>query len=77
MIDQYTMQSALKSKNDFYVDETRGDVGPHVRWNSNDRVPFDDMLEAFQTLGWIDSQTRKNSAVARDADIDAVLKEGK
>jgi len=26
VIDQYTMQSALKSKNDFYVDETRGDI---------------------------------------------------
>ena len=68
MIDQHTMQSAQKYQGQFYIDETRSEFGPHVRWNSNNNVPFDDMLEAFQQLGWITQQERDNSRDARDAD---------
>ena len=68
MIDQHTMQSAQKYQGQFYIDFTCNKFGPHVRWNSNNRVPFDDMLEAFQQLGWITQQERDNSRDARDAD---------
>lgn len=69
------MESAKRYIDKFYVDETRSEFGPHVRWNSNDRVPFDDMLECFQSLGWIDLQTRENSVVVRAAEERALLEE--
>nr|NDG05699.1 hypothetical protein [Oxalobacteraceae bacterium] len=74
-MDKWTLDSAKRHKDKFYVDETSAKFGPHVRWNSNDRVPFDDMLECFQHLGWIDLQTRENSTRARDADTAAFLAE--
>lgn len=74
-MDKWTMESAENKKNDFYIDETNSAFGPHVRWNSNNRVPFDDMLECFQHLGWITLQERENSAAARDADTAAFLAE--
>jgi hypothetical protein len=48
-------------KTQFYIDETSDVTGPVVRWNSNDRVPFDDMLQDFVTMGWIDRMTLTNS----------------
>ena len=51
--------------NDFYIDETAGSV---VRWVSNDRVPFSDMLQEFLKAGLIDSQTVTNSNEAREQD---------
>ncbi len=48
-------------KTQFYVDETREETGPVVRWNSNDRIPFQDMLEYFVGQGWIDQLTLENS----------------
>jgi hypothetical protein len=62
------MQSAQKYQGQFYIDFTCNKFGPHVRWNSNNNVPFDDMLEAFQQLGWITQQERDNSRAARNAD---------
>jgi hypothetical protein len=61
---EHTMIDA-KYKTQFYVDETREDTGPVVRWNSNDRIPFPDMLENFRKAGWIDAQTEQNSLVQR------------
>lgn len=52
-------------KTQFYIDETRKDTGPVVRWNSNDRIPFEDMLQTFLAQGWIDSQTLQNSLQTR------------
>lgn len=75
MIKQHDLDYAQKQRGAFYVDETRDQFGPHVRWKSNDRVPFDDMLEAFQALGWITQQERDNSREARDADVTAFLAE--
>lgn len=49
----------------FYIDETREDTGPVVRWNSNDRIPFEDMLQKFLAQGWIDQQTLQNSLRTR------------
>jgi len=49
----------------FYIDETNEHTGPVVRWNSNDRVPFDDMLQEFLQAGLIDRQTLVNSNEAR------------
>jgi hypothetical protein len=72
---QHDLDYAQKKRDAFYVDETQSEFGPHVRWRSNDRVPFDDMLECFQALGWIDLQTRENSAVVRYAEERAFLAE--
>lgn len=74
-MDKWTLESAKKHANDFYVDRSDDKFGAHVRWNSNDRVPFDDMLECFQHLGWIDLQTRENSAAVRYAETQAILAE--
>lgn len=54
-----------KRKEDFYVDETDSDTGPVVRWNSNDRIPFGDMLAEFARAGWISVQTVENSLAQR------------
>jgi hypothetical protein len=54
-----------KRKEDFYVDETNSDTGPVVRWNSNDRIPFGDMLAEFARAGWISVQTVENSLAQR------------
>jgi len=54
-----------KRKEDFYVDETNSTSGPVVRWNSNDRIPFGDMLSEFATAGWISMQTVENSLAQR------------
>lgn len=52
----------------FYIDETNEHTGPVVRWNSNDQVPFNDMLCEFLQAGLIDQQTLENSNEARKAD---------
>lgn len=49
----------------FYIDETNDVTGPVVRWNSNNQVPFDDMLQEFQTAGLIDGLIVANSNDAR------------
>ncbi len=50
-----------KYKTQFYIDETNEATGPVVRWNSNDRIPFPDMLQDFVRAGWIDRLTEANS----------------
>ena len=75
MIKQQDIENAKKYLDKFYLDETRDEFGPHVRWKSNDRVPFDDMLECFVALGWINNQERENSNAARDADTEAFFAE--
>lgn len=46
-----------------------------VRWNSNDNVPFDDMLFDFVCIGAIDEATRERSNEARKADTAAFCAE--
>lgn len=75
MIDQHNIELAHKLRREFYVDETQDRFGPHVRWTINDRVPFDDMLECFEHLGWITWQERENSKLAREIDTQAFLAE--
>lgn len=53
------------TKADFYIDETNSDFGPVVRWNSNDSIPFGDMLTEFLVAGFIDQETVVNSLNAR------------
>jgi hypothetical protein len=48
-----------------------------VRWNSNNRVPFDDMLYDFVCIGAIDETTRQRSNNKRDADLDAFCQENR
>jgi hypothetical protein len=54
-----------KYKTQFYIDETNDATGPVVRWNSNNAIPFGDMLQEFVNAGWIDRQTENNSLVQR------------
>ena len=54
-----------KYKSQFYIDYTNDATGPVVRWNSNDRIPFEDMLENFEDAGWIDGQMYSNSVEQR------------
>lgn len=68
------MQQNIETyKTKFYIDETNADTGPVVRWNSNDRVPFDDMLQDFVTMGWISYLIRSNSNDTRKAEDRAFL----
>jgi len=46
-----------------------------VRWQSNNNVPFDDMLQDFALLGLIDEETVARSAEARQADDDTFFAE--
>jgi hypothetical protein len=64
-----------KYKTQFYVDETREDTGPVVRWLSNDRIPFPDMLQNFREAGWIDRQTERNSLEQRRVEDRAALEQ--
>jgi hypothetical protein len=54
-----------KYKSEFYIDYTSDTTGPVVRWNSNDRIPFADMLQKFEGAGWIDGQIYVNSVEQR------------
>ena len=54
-----------RRKEDFYIDETDSTSGPVVRWRSNDRIPFGDMLAEFAHAGWISVQTVENSLAQR------------
>ncbi len=60
-MDKSTMDYAMKQKGEFYIDETNSKSGPVVRWNSNDSIPFQDMLEAFVSLGYIGQLELQNS----------------
>jgi len=46
-----------------------------VRWTSNNRVPFDDLLEVFRKAGDIDGQTALQSQRARDAENAILFRE--
>ena len=52
-------------KSDFYIDWTSDATGPVVRWSSNDRIPFEDMLQEFEDAGWIDGQIYSNGVNQR------------
>ena len=54
-----------KYKSQFYIDETNSATGPVIRWNSNDRIPFEDMLQNFVDAGWITAQELLNSVEQR------------
>ena len=55
----------VRRKEDFYIDDTDSTSGPVVRWRSNDRIPFGDMLAEFAHAGWISVQTVENSLAQR------------
>ena len=54
-----------KYKSQFYIDETNSATGAVIRWNSNDRIPFEDMLQNFVDAGWITAQELRNSVEQR------------
>ena len=55
---------------------TNGHTGAHldsegvVRWNSNDQIPFEDMLADFRTLGLIEEQNQLHSNLLREKETD-------
>lgn len=65
----YTAEKITKNFADAYLD---GDV---VRWVSNDRVPFLDMLTDFATLGFIADFQVEASENTRKIEQTAFLKE--
>ena len=60
----------MKYANDFYIDAK--DV---VRWNSNDQVPFDDMLTNFLLADLIDQDNWLASINAREAEAKKSIQE--
>jgi len=58
---------AIDNTKEFYIDNTVVDY-PVVRWISNDRVPFKDMLENFFVAGLIDQQIVLNSIETHNAE---------
>jgi len=59
------MMIDAKYKSQFYIDETNSATGAVIRWNSNDRIPFEDMLQNFVDAGWITAQELRNSVEQR------------
>ena len=55
---------------------TNGHTGAHidaegvVRWNSNDQIPFEDMLADFRTLGLIKEENQLHSNLLREKETD-------
>jgi len=60
-MDKSTIEYAIKQKDAFYIDETDSKSGPVVRWNTSNNIPFQDMLEAFVSLGYIGQLELQNS----------------
>ena len=75
----------IKLKNDSGYNETQirdnfngtnGETGAHidkegvVRWNSNDQIPFEDMLADFRTLGLIEEENQLHSNLLREKETD-------
>ncbi len=69
MLTGYTEQKVIENFADAYMD---GDV---VRWVSNDRVPFLDMVTDFATLGLIADFQVELSENTRKTEQSAFLKE--
>ena len=46
-----------------------------VRWQSNNQIPFDDMLADFKTLELIDENTQLGSNLLREQETDQFWKE--
>jgi hypothetical protein len=57
-------------RNEFYIDNN--DV---VRWNSNDQVPFDDMLTDFLVAGLIVQENVLRSMTARKAEAEIAIRQ--
>ena len=53
-----------------------GETGAHidehgvVRWNSNDQIPFEDMLHDFRELGLINEENQLHSNLLREKETD-------
>ena len=57
----YTEDTIRNSFADAYIDSTQV-----VRWNSNDQIPFQDMLADFRALGLIDEDIQLGSSLLRE-----------
>ena len=75
----------IKLKNDSGYNETQirdnfngtnGETGAHidkegvVRWNSNDQIPFEDMLSDFKTLDLINEENQLHSNLLREKETE-------
>ena len=57
----YTDKQLMTYFMDAYID------GDHiVRWRSNAQIPFQDMLAAFRSMGWIDEDAQLGSSLLRE-----------
>jgi len=73
-MDNSTVEYAMKRKDAFYIDETNSKSGPVVRWISNDRIPFEDMLETFVSLGYISQLEQQSSLAHREIEDGTAIK---
>jgi hypothetical protein len=74
-MNSWDLEYAAKQKESFFVDQTNAETGPVIRWKSNNAIPFDDMLEAFVSFGWITEQERTNSAEQKDVETAAFIED--
>ena len=65
-MDKSTIEYAIKQKDAFYIDETSERNWYVVRWNTSNNIPFQDMLEAFVSLGYIGQLELQNSLDQRE-----------
>ena len=72
-MDKSTIEYAIKQKDAFYIDETNSKSGPVVRWNTSNNIPFQDMLEAFVSLGYIGQLELQNSLDQREIEDSIAL----
>lgn len=63
------------TKADFYIDETKAEFGPVVRWNSSDNIPPNDILTEFFLDSLITETEHANSIAARKIEDAAFLAE--
>ena len=73
--EKETKKMTKYTKADFYIDETKAEFGPVVRWNSSDNVPPNDILTEFLVAGYIDAETVVNSMNAKKAEDLAFLEQ--
>lgn len=63
------------TKQDFYIDETKAEFGPVVRWVSSNNVPPKDILQEFVDAGYITKAEREFSIEANRVEQAAFLEQ--
>ncbi|WP_366535691.1 hypothetical protein, partial [Streptococcus pneumoniae] len=58
----------MSFKAEFHISEEG-----YVRWNSNENIPFDDVLEKMHELGWITLEQSVRSSQRREVETEMVI----